>query len=355
MTTRKHETIPVRNLYYMLTYVFSALQQEEYRNVGRESFDNIHNLFAAILARGIGLQLKQGLFREYRDRSGPIPVVRGRILVSETLRNRQRGNPALWCEYDELSENSLLNRVLKTAMQVLLTHPEVQERYKAELKKEWLLLSTVDTIQPADIRWSSIRVPHNSRSCHMLLTLCRFLLEGMLQTTEDGTWRLASFLNSRDLSWLYEKFILAFYQRECPRVRASAAQIRWALDDGFDAMLPEMRTDITLSQGSRILIIDAKCYTQNLQTHFNVQTIHSQNLYQIFAYVKNLGLAFGSRPHEVSGMLLYARTTDVIQPDANYRMSGNRICVRTLDLNREFEAISAQLKSIMEEFFPSSE
>lgn len=44
----------------------------------------------------------------------------------------------------------------------------------------------------------------------------------------------------------------------------------------------------------------------------------------------------------VAGMLLYARTDEGIQPDEDYLMSGNRISVKTLDLNRDFSDIRAQ-------------
>lgn len=52
------------------------------------------------------------------------------------------------------------------------------------------------------------------------------------------------------------------------------------------------------------------------------------------------------RKHEVSGMLLYARTVEVIQPDVTYKMSGNRISVKTLDLNCDFSEIKRQLDEI---------
>ena len=61
----KYKRIFIKNIYYMLSYAFTTLKQSVYENIEKESFDNIHNLFAAILAKGIGLQLKQGLYREY--------------------------------------------------------------------------------------------------------------------------------------------------------------------------------------------------------------------------------------------------------------------------------------------------
>ena len=90
------------------------------------------------------------------------------------------------------------------------------------------------------------------------------------------------------------------------------------------------------------MIIDAKYYSHNTQVQYDVNTLHSNNLYQIFTYVKNKAVAGG----EVSGMLLYARTDEEIQPDNEYMMSGNKISVKTLDLSCDFSEISAQLNAI---------
>ena len=82
-----------------------------------------------------------------------------------------------------------------------------------------------------------------------------------------------------------------------------------------------------------------------------VYTLHSGNLYQIFTYVKNKDAEFGDEPHRVSGMLLYAATDKAIQPDNSYRMSGNQISVKTLDLNLDFSEIAAQLNAIVDKHF----
>ena len=112
-----------------------------------------------------------------------------------------------------------------------------------------------------------------------------------------------------------------------------------------------MQSDIMLTRGNEVLIIDAKYYTHTTQAQYDVHTLHSGNLYQIFTYVKNKAAEFGNEPHQVSGMLLYAATDEAIQPDNRYRMSGNQISVKTLDLNKNFSEISAQLNRIVEDHF----
>ena len=78
---------------------------------------------------------------------------------------------------------------------------------------------------------------------------------------------------------------------------------------------------------------------------------YSNNLYQIFTYVKNIDYELSQQKHEVSGMLLYAKTDEDIQPDNVYQMSGNQISVKTLDLNLPFSDISRQLNDIVKIHF----
>ena len=347
----KDKSIFIKNIYYMLSYAFTTLNQGGYENVAAEEFENIHNLLAAILAKGIGRQLKQGLYREYLNRKEDIAIVRGKIDMPGTIQNRLSRKRVLTCEYDELSENNLLNQILKTTVMILLRHGSVDSEYKNDLKKEMLFFSNVDTIDPAAIRWTAIRFQRNNSTYRMLVTLCQLILEGMLLTTESGEYQLASFIDQQHMNRLYEKFILEYFAKECPQVTATASQIPWALDDGIGTMLPVMQSDIMLTRGNDVLIIDAKYYTHTTQTHFDVHTLHSGNLYQIFTYVKNKDTEYGDQPHTVSGMLLYAATDEDIQPDNSYQMSGNKISVRTLDLNREFKEIAAQLDAIVDEHF----
>ena len=351
----KDRSIFIKNIYYMLSYAFTILKQSTYETIEKEPFDNIHNLFAAILAKGIGRQLKQGLYREYTHRVENRHGVRGKINMPGTMRNRLQHRLVVTCDYGELSEDNRLNQILKSTVILLLKQKDVQDKYKAELKKEMLFFSNVAEIDLKQVRFSDIRFQRNNRTYQMLLAISQLLTEGSLLTTEPGEYRLMGFLDGQRMSRLYEKFILEYYAQEFgQRIKgfsARASQIPWQLDDGFDARLPIMQTDITLTYGGQTLIIDAKYYERIWQSRFDVETLHSGNLYQIFTYVKNKDAAVAGTGHQVSGMLLYAKTEEDIVPDNVYHMSGNQISVKTLDLNQEFPKIAEQLDRIVSDHF----
>jgi 5-methylcytosine-specific restriction enzyme subunit McrC len=200
------------------------------------------------------------------------------------------------------------------------------------------------------INWN-VQYHRNNQTYQMLISICYLVVKGLLQSKSEGTSRLMDFLDEQRMSRLYEKFILEYYRREFSQITATASQISWQLDDGISTMLPVMQTDIMLSYREKTLIIDAKYYSTSTQVHYDVHTLHSSNLYQIFTYVKNKDLELGDQPHEVSGMLLYAKSEKSIQLNNTYYMSGNKISVRTLDLNCDFSEISGQLNAIVKEHF----
>lgn len=333
----------------MLSYAFQVLSEQGYKSIETEQFDNVAELCAAILSKGVSLQLKRGLGREYIEDTESLSSVRGRIEISESIKTRSLLKRQLICSYDDFSENSYMNRIIKTTMELLL-RADIANARKKELRKLLVYFGNVDLLDVHTINWK-IQYNRNNQTYRMLISICYLVIKGLLQTNTDGTTKLMDFLDEQRMCRLYEKFILEYYRKEFPKITVNASQIPWALDDGMSDMLPVMQTDIMLSYGSRILIIDAKYYAHTTQTQYDIHTLHSANLYQIFTYVKNKEAELANVPHEVSGMLLYARTDEAVQPNNSYHMSGNRISVRTLDLNCEFSEIAMQLDKIAVECF----
>ena len=338
--------IRVQNVYYMLAYAFQVLQRRGYRDVATEKFENAADLCAEILIRGIESQLKRGLGRTYVTRTEPLSSLRGKIEVSESVKTRTLLRRQLVCTHDEFSVDTTKNQVIKATAHLLL-RADIDRARKKALKRLMAYFSDVSDVDLAQVDWH-MRFDRNSQTYRMLMGVCWLVCKGLLQMQEDGSSRLMDFFDEQRMSRLYERFILEYYRREHPDLEVGAPFIDWALDSEGDDLLPVMRSDVTLARGDRTLIIDAKYYSHATQQRFGKRTIHSGNLYQIFAYVKNEGARWAGRPHEVSGMLLYAATDEDILPNSDYVMSGNRIGARTLDLGGEFVHIREQLDGIVD-------
>lgn len=341
--------IPIKNIYYMLSYSFQVLNEQGYKKIDTEKFHNVAELCASILTKGISVQLKKGLGREYIQEEDVISSIRGKIDITTSIKLRTMLKKQMVCIYDEFSVNSYMNRILKTTMTLLMS-ADISKSSKKELKKLLIYFDDVEMIDIKTIQWN-VQYNKNNKTYRMLISVCYLVVKGLLQTNADGNTKLMDFFDEQRMCRLYEKFILEYYRKEHKEIKASASQIPWQLDDEVNAMLPIMQTDIMLSKNDKVLIIDAKYYTKTLQSQYNANTIHSGNLYQIFTYVKNKEVELTKRPHEVAGMLLYAKTDELVLPSNEYSMSGNKIIVKTLDLDCDFSTITSQLDSIVNSYF----
>lgn len=329
----------------MLAYSFSVLNEQGYKKMDIEEFHHVSELLAAILIKGTSSQIKRGLGREYLTTKDVLPSLRGKIDLTESIKNQYMQKKQLACEYDHFSVNSYMNKILKTTMKVLIK-TDISKSQKKELKKLLVYFKDVDTLNPYMINWK-ISHNRNNKTYEMLISICYLVIRGLLQSNVDGDTRLREFIDEKNMSRLYEKFIFNYYRKEHPNIKTNAPHITWQLDSAENNLLPLMKTDIVLSKNNDVLIIDAKYYSKTTQINYGVNTLHSGNLYQIFTYVKNKEASLGDESQTISGMLLYAKTDEEVVPNNTYSMSGNQISVLTLDLSGDFIDIANQLDYIV--------
>ena len=284
--------------------------------------------------------------KEYIVQTEELSTLRGKIDISASVKEQTMLRKRLVCNYDEFSVNSYMNRIIRTTMDTLVRSNISKDR-KKQLRKLLIYFAEVEPLNCESISWK-LQFNKNNQTYQMLISICYLILKGLLQTTSDGSTKLMDFLDEQRMCRLFEKFILEYYKKEHPEVKASASQIPWDTDDGYREMLPVMQSDIMLKQGDRTLVIDAKYYAHTTQKQYDVNTLHSGNLYQIFTYVKNLDTG---NTGNVSGMLLYAKTDELVLPNNNYKMGGNAISVKTLNLDCDFAEIRKQLDDIVDLYF----
>lgn len=70
----------------MLLYAFQVLNEQGYKNIATEQFNNTAELMAAILAKGITVQIKRGLGKEYILRQKPYQHYGERLILQSLLK-----------------------------------------------------------------------------------------------------------------------------------------------------------------------------------------------------------------------------------------------------------------------------
>jgi 5-methylcytosine-specific restriction enzyme subunit McrC len=343
-----------KNIYYMLSYAYNILREGAFREVDSEDFENIHNLFAEIIALGVSNQIKRGLNREYEEYTESIGTVRGKISINNSFFGLTQKSNKLVCTFDEYTSNSPMNQVIKSTMYLLIHSDEVKPDKKIRLKSLIKYFSEVELVDPHTINWQSFQYHRNNATYRMLMNLCYLVHSGMILSDSTGKKKLSEYIDGQQMHALYERFILEYFKKHHREFGVSRPVIKWNLDEGEAGnliidFLPNMYTDITLQYEDRILIIDAKYYKEILSCsqYSSKGKYKSANLYQIFTYVKNMDT---QGTGNVEGMLLYAKTEQNAPDDMSVLISGNRIHVKTLDLSDEWDRVTEKLELIARDF-----
>lgn len=343
--TIKINNIIIKNIYYMLVYVYDSINKGNIKNIEEEDFDNIYDLFSVILYKEISGQLKRGLYKEYIPVREDLTRLRGKVNIYESVKNQRQGKKLLNCEYDEFSENNLLNKIIKSAGFTILSKRNVSRKNKENLKKVLLFFENVDLIDVKTIKWNTIVYTKNSKTYMMIIYICYFIIEEFILSTSKGNKEIREFYDN-ELARLFEKFVLNYYKYHHSYLKASSEEIPWDVSESKDnKYLPKMLADIVLENNKKVLIIDTKYHSSTYSKHYygDKYTLKSHNLYQIYTYVKNKDI---DKNKEVSGLLLYALTSNEEDHDYEYNMGNNKIYSKTLNLNRNFEDIKKQLDTI---------
>ena len=345
--------ISIQNIYYMLSYAFKVLRDNGYKSMATEEFNNIAEMMAQILLRGISLRLNRGLEKEYLSQTQALSFLRGKIDIADSIKTQSIRRRQLVCIYDDFSVNNRMNQIIKSTLEILLK-ADIGKNTKKEIRKLMVFFSDVDSIDLYSADWN-LRYNRNNQTYQMLIGICYLVVKGLMQTNSYGVTKLMDYMDEQHMWSLYQNFIFQYYKKHYPGLKVSSSQIPWFLDDDKKEMLPVMQSDIYIQRDNTVLIIDAKYYKSITQIQFGKHKFHSAHLYQMFAYVKNCEYNFSDEKISVSGMLLYAKTDEFIEQNHVYQMHGNKISINSLDLSLPFEQIAMQMDEIIKTHFPGVE
>jgi 5-methylcytosine-specific restriction enzyme subunit McrC len=229
--------------------------------------------------------------------------------------------------------------------------PDLDNALRKQLRLLYRELNDIDDVRLSRLAFRRVQLRRNARYYKFLLSICEIVAGSWLIDETTGEHRFRDFLRDpRQMARLYENFIHNFYQIERPDLDVRREVIKWMAsseDDKGLLYLPTMRTDISVRDGKRTLIIDAKYYREIFGTYHESERIHSGNLYQLFAYVKNLE-ARGGPDAKADGMLLYPAIDRKIR--LSYEVQGHCISVCTLDLAQEWRNIRKELLDLVADF-----
>ncbi|GAK56982.1 McrC protein [Candidatus Vecturithrix granuli] len=336
--------IPIKNIYYLLSYAWNKLEEGERINAAQMECETLIDLLASVLANGAAYVLRRGLDRGYVPYLEETATLRGKIDAATTLKRTYFAAPRIFCEYDEFQHNILQNQILKTTMFNVLRLPELHRDIRGRLEQCYRKLTNIDRPTLTKRHFGLVQLHRNNGFYDLLLDVCQLIHENLFVDEQSGAATFNDFVrDEKKMAALFEAFVRNFYKREQQQFKVEREYIEWdaePLNDDSHDLLPKMQTDISLTSSDRKIIIDTKYYKEALQTHYDKQTIISSNLYQIHAYLTNLEALGGVNVH-CEGILLYPTATQEL--NIQRKIKGHRVSVRTIDLSQEWPIIKQRL------------
>jgi 5-methylcytosine-specific restriction enzyme subunit McrC len=174
--------------------------------------------------------------------------------------------------------------------------------------------------------------------------------ENIVLDEKTGSYEFMDFVrDEKKMAKLFENFIRNFFKEELKHTdyEVSSETIKWKVtepDPISMEFLPIMKTDISITSSNKKLIIDTKYYKECLNEHYDRDKIITDNLYQIFAYVKNAEYQGGAAANS-DGMLLYPTVTKELY--LPYQMENHKIIIKTINLNQNWKLVREDLLRVV--------
>jgi 5-methylcytosine-specific restriction enzyme subunit McrC len=332
--------IEIRNLYYMFLYAWGYFEGAETKDVELSESTDLINLFAKVLRNGLRILLRRGLDPGYQEVIEEARSPRGKILLGDTIKQASLLRNAAVCLFDELNPDLLHNQIIKATLKCLLQSSDLEPGLAHDLRFLTRQLEGIANIRLSDGVFHRVKLTRNTRHYGLLLKICQLLHEHLLvgEGIDNGSFH--RFSNDEDkMHAIFQEFVRCFYATEQKKFNVTTPQVFWDLTNSDPlhlSHLPNMYTDIMLRSPDRTMIIDTKFYAHILRGRGNPK-VQSPHLYQIFTYLSQWHQSSGN-VKKPDGMLLYAKTTEK-DLDLEYVISGYRLRVKTLDLNKPWQTI----------------
>ncbi len=338
--------VPIRNLYYLFLYAWDRFSEGSRADVGADASPDLPNLLARVIASGVRRQLGRGLDKGYVERVDELALPRGKFLLQDTVKRSSLASGRAVCQFDELSADTLPNRILRAAIRRLYLSPDIATDLAAKLRRLEIRLEGVARMPFTPSLFRSLQVTRSQGQYGLLMDVCRLVMDLSLPDECRTGHRFYQVLEDETrMSAVFEHFVRNFYRLEQERYSVAAETIPWpavCAVPGQIGYLPAMITDVTLRSKDGTIVIDAKFYKQAfVPSRFGDQPkVRSGHLYQLQSYLEH-------GYHDPTGawregILLYPSTSGE-EISLDFQLPRYRIRVCTLDLSRPWQHVHRRL------------
>ena len=289
--------------------------------------------------------IRNGLPRQYVVQDNDYPTLRGRFNVIRQFSINAAYPQRVACEFDVLSNNIPLNRIIRSAVMKLLRMSQLRNN-QTRLRRLGMMYDAVDYASKEDLQEGIVLFDRFTQLWKVPVLFARLFLLNQYQDTSTGSTEGWSFLF--DMSMLFEKYIYFRVNQALPYSKMfsySRDKEGKFLYDGskeFRRVYP----DIVIRMGENVThIIDTKWKIIKQKNERVIQSIEESDLYQLMAYCqiykcKNLIILY---PHNTRIGSNIKEIYSILEPASDYKLT-----IATVDItqhsSRQIEVLRGLLK-----------
>jgi len=216
--------VRVENLYYLLCYAWRCLDARDIVAVDASAGPSPEALFARVLNVALRRLIRDGLDRGYQEESDDLRRPRGKPRIGETMSRGLLERGMVRCDFNELTEDVLHNRIIKATVRRLALVDSLDEEHRRGLGELVRCLAHVTDMTVTSNDFRRVQVQGNRNRYRFILNVCQLVHRCVHLDQRSGRWRFQSFAgNEQAMGRLFQAFLKEFLrteQRVFPDVRS---------------------------------------------------------------------------------------------------------------------------------------
>lgn len=262
-----------KNLIYMLSYTKNLqIKTSDNAKLSKEK-----NPFLEILIREFANSLFEALKRftpkNYIQQEDNLNFLRGKIKFSENIRYNSANQAKFYCEFDEFSEDNILNQLF-LFVSTCLFNVSHNSYNKKILKFIINYYSDIKLVRFDKFKAEKIKLTRNQELFKKPFNLAKMFVE---QTSVDlSKNKFENITLVWDMNKLFEEFVYELIKKEIPKVKPNPQKGKRLLRNGTETRR-DTKVDILLENPNLIIDTKYKKFTK-------FDDISSSDIYQVMTY-----------------------------------------------------------------------
>jgi len=332
-----------KTLIRMLAVAYDLqIADQELAHMNFQRYDLLE-LLIRLFSEQLHSAVRKGMPRRYKSQQYEISVLRGKLDINRQFTRFAGRADQLCCIWDELTENTALNRVLKAAILLLLGICKVAHNRRLLMT----LLETYDAVVESKNPLSErVTLDRTNVEFHNLYKLARFFLECRFQSSTTGQG--VGFALLFTMHQLFENYIGKCLKRALDSSRFEVklqSSTHHAVRNADEKKLFAMRPDVVIESrdGEAPILMDTKW--KKLKPTDEKKGISQSDIYQVLTY---------AHAYDASrAILLYPWHEGLSTDDANYEWVASgprnpplRLDIATIDISQHDDVVPNLAKLI---------